>query len=197
MNCSVCLELIPAHRLKRFPHTVTCSALCTTNRYKLRAIHPSRHIAKDCETCGKSISVGRLIRSPHTKTCSHECSQQRGHVLYLQQNRRSDVRLTPGTVGAIGELRVAIDLLQKGHAVFRALSSSCPCDLAVLHNNKLITVEVKTASITRSGKLTCPNSKKQVHDVLAAVLPDQIVYIPDLSTVLPKGSQPSTNSAPS
>jgi hypothetical protein len=83
-------------------------------------------------------------------------------------------------VGAIGELIVAADLLKKGYHVFRSCSPSCPCDLAILKDEKLFRVEVKTTQYSR------PNSgdslrkkyeaKGNTFDVFAHVSKDGIYY---------------------
>lgn len=80
-------------------------------------------------------------------------------------------------------MRVAVDLLSRGYNVFRALSPSCPCDLAVLKNGKLVRVEVRTTwesaksgIYKRIGRKDDPDSI----DLYAWVLPDRIVYEPEL-----------------
>lgn len=90
---------------------------------------------------------------------------------------------TRPTTGAISELRVSVDLLSRGYNVFRALSPACPCDLAVLKNNKLLRIEVRTTYIFQSGKLYKAKNKKDDKDnidIYAWVLPDKILYEPDL-----------------
>ena len=71
----------------------------------------------------------------------------------------------------------------KGYNVFRALSPSCPCDLAILKDHKLFKVEVRTAHISTSGKIYKVKNKSDIHnniDVYAWVLPDEIIYEPEL-----------------
>jgi hypothetical protein len=87
-----------------------------------------------------------------------------------------------GTVGAINELRVSVDLLCKGYAVFRALSPHCPCDLVLLLDHRVFRVEVTTGHRTSNGKLMIPRKDATRYDVLAVVFPDSIVY----STELPE-----------
>jgi hypothetical protein len=85
--------------------------------------------------------------------------------------------LPTGTVGAIAELRVSADLLARGYEVFRALSSHCSCDLAVLKNNQLQRVEVRTAYANpRTKKVYCTLPKVNRREILAKVLPDRIEY---------------------
>lgn len=89
--------------------------------------------------------------------------------------------LATHTVGAIGELRVSVDLLRLGYEVFRAISATASCDLAVLQNGRLLRVEVRTGYESRhSGKITGNFEKQFRADILAIALPDRIVYRPPL-----------------
>jgi hypothetical protein len=89
-----------------------------------------------------------------------------------------------GTVGAIGELLVAADLMRKGYAVFRSMSPACPCDIAILKDGVLSRVEVTTGKKLPSGKIMYPPHKTHTYDILAIVLYDHgapaIVYEPEL-----------------
>jgi Holliday junction resolvase len=60
------------------------------------------------------------------------------------------------TVGAIGEILVAADLLAKGFAVFRSMSPACYCDLLAEKEGEILAVEVKT-SFQRKDRLYFPN----------------------------------------
>jgi hypothetical protein len=62
------------------------------------------------------------------------------------------MKLAPGTVGAIGELTVASDLLDRGMHVFRALSPSCPFDLIATSVQGTASVEVRCAVKAPKGK---------------------------------------------
>lgn len=87
--------------------------------------------------------------------------------------------LATGTVGAIGELRVCVDLLAKGYEVFRAVSPSCSCDLLVLKSGVVTRIEVRTSYRTRSGKVYYPTHNVRA-DIIAAVLGDELSYNPPL-----------------
>lgn len=52
--------------------------------------------------------------------------------------------ISSSTVGAVGELRVAADLLTKGFEVFRALSPTCSCDLLAMKDGRIIRIECRT-----------------------------------------------------
>jgi Holliday junction resolvase-like predicted endonuclease len=82
-------------------------------------------------------------------------------------------------VGDIGELQVAADLLAKGHDVFKSICRNCWTDLIVRIDGKLLSVEVKTGHRAPSGKLTYPKPREK-SDVIAVVLPSEIVYLPPL-----------------
>lgn len=59
--------------------------------------------------------------------------------------------LSIGTTGAIGELRVSVDLLIKGYEVFRAVSHSCSCDLIAIKQSRALRIEVRTTSYRKDG----------------------------------------------
>jgi hypothetical protein len=86
--------------------------------------------------------------------------------------------LCPSTTGAIGELRVSTDLLEKGFDVFRSLSPSASCDLAIIKDGAFKRVEVRTSYFSRDGSIHCDRTGN--YDLLAMVLPNQIVYDPPL-----------------
>jgi hypothetical protein len=93
--------------------------------------------------------------------------------------------LASATVGALGELLVAADLLIRGYEVFRAISPSCSCDLAILKDGKLLRVEVRTGYRTTVDPDAIAIGKKQgTHraDILAVVVhsPTRIRYEPEL-----------------
>ena len=73
------------------------------------------------------------------------------------------------------ELLVAYDLMKKGNHVFRALSNTAPCDLAIVDNGVLKTVEVRTGFKNKSGKLIY--QKIGNADIWAIVIGDEITYI--------------------
>lgn len=92
--------------------------------------------------------------------------------------------VTSGTAGAIAELRVAVDLMQRRYHVFRALSPSCPADLVAFHDGDLapIFIEVRTAH-ERNGRVYRTAVLHDGHPpgtMFAHVLLDRILYDPDL-----------------
>ena len=91
---------------------------------------------RDCAMCGKNFPVGNQARK---RFCEVEC-RKKFHKPFAPL---SDT-LARGTVGAIGELEVSIDLMEKGFEVFRALSPSSSCDILVQKAGKTYALEVRT-----------------------------------------------------
>jgi len=97
----------------------------------------------------KHDKVCRLCKEPfkgwwNQKTCP-VCLRER-RIKLKPATSKAKPWLATGTVGAIGELRVAIDLMSKGFDVFRALSPAASCDLLVMKEGKLFDIEVKSAA---------------------------------------------------
>lgn len=80
--------------------------------------------------------------------------------------------MSPATYGALSELRVSCDLIDRGYSVFRALSPNAPCDLVVIKAHQVLRVEVKSNPIVPCG------AKQRNYDILAQVLTNEIVYTP-------------------
>jgi Holliday junction resolvase len=82
-------------------------------------------IEKTCRHCGKYF-----VKEINIDFCSWRCKNN-------QKNK--------GNIGAMSELMIAADLINKHYEVFRALSPATSTDLIIRKNNKLMSVEVKTA----------------------------------------------------
>lgn len=95
-----------------------------------------------CRGCGNPIPEAR--KRYNAVYCSRLCMQDANKQKYREIN--PDTLLSSGTVGAVSELVVCADLLKRGYEVFRAVSPSCSCDLAILKEGKLHRVEVRTAT---------------------------------------------------
>lgn len=90
--------------------------------------------------------------------------------------------LATGTVGEIGELKVAIDLLSKGFEVFKALSPSASCDIAILKDKTILkTIEVRTANNSLLRNLESYKKRQVKAEILAAVdyQSGRIIYYPE------------------
>jgi hypothetical protein len=127
----------------------------------------------DCRVCKKHFESSWK----HQKFCSKPCRKSFCETPYIKPYGN----IPTGTVGAIGELRVACDLMARGFEVFRAVSPSCSCDLAVIKNGKLFRIEVRTGYISSYSGKRCTNIPKDSTklDVLAVAFPDKITYTPD------------------
>jgi hypothetical protein len=129
----------------------------------------------DCVQCGASfIGDGRRRRF-----CSAACRNTNYLNTYVKGNPKTV--MASATVGAVSELIVCADLLKRGKAVFRAVSASCSCDLAILDNSGLKRVEVTTGHLSPTGKLMHPSKAKEKYDILAVVtMPSgSITYTPE------------------
>jgi len=133
---------------------------------------------RNCVYCGKALPLNRW------RYCNDTCKSSYLSVRYREQNPFSGQ--STSTTGAISELRVAVDLMSKGYNVFRALSPSCPCDLAILKDGQLLKIEVRTTYRTASGKIyrsVMGRDNPLNIDHYAWVLSDKIVYEPPLPKI--------------
>jgi len=83
-----------------------------------------------------------------------------------------------GTVGAIGEMVVAVDLMKKGYSVFRALSPHCFCDLVAYRGNDSYKIECRTGYRNiRTDSISFPKTIRDGVDIFAVyVMSDDKVY---------------------
>lgn len=88
------------------------------------------------------------------------------------------------TVGTIGELEVAVDLLKHGFEVFRSVSPSCSCDLAILKDHCLLKIEVTTGYFRNTGTVKHGRKDQTKFDVLAVCTPKGIIYKPELDRLM-------------
>ena len=93
--------------------------------------------------------------------------------------------ISPGTSGAINELRIVVDLLSRGFDMFRAVSPSCSCDLIGLRDGRCYRIEVtkgKYRSRTNGPSyLTWVPHDPAKYDILALIMPDDaILYMPEI-----------------
>lgn len=139
-------------------------------------------IFKHCKHCKKEITGEKRRR--HAKFCSKECKdayKKKHHKPYYPG-------LSTATIGAMNELLVAADLMKRGFDVFRALSPSCSCDLAVVKDGTLLRIEVRTGWRNKDGKLFKHSKKhyKEKYDVKAIFIKweERIKYVPSLKKAL-------------
>ncbi len=146
-----------------------CSNECAYNKhYSAKKKINGGRMTKTCKNCGKEFQG---IHNQHL--CSKECKKE-----YLGVHRQLP-NLSSGTVGAIQELRVSVDLLSKGFDVFRSLSPACSCDLLAKKNNKYYGIEVRTAYKNKADRLIYTECNIRAK-YLALALPDTIIYKPEI-----------------
>lgn len=141
--------------------------------------------------CASEMPLGRVRR--HAVFCSAKCAVNNEKNKYRKNNPASG--LSTGKTGAISEMLVCADLLKNGYDVFRAVSQSCSCDIAILSGKTLLTVEVRSAKRTSTGAPMYPKHRIRA-DVVALVFSDSsIKYEPILplikSAEVPYAENPS------
>lgn len=109
------------------------------------AYYPKKNEIRFCQKCGN-----KFTGHPHTKYCSEKC---RLKIIEIEPPSNSPAVLCSGTKGAIGELAVSLDLMNKGYHVYRALSPNAPYDIVAVKDGIAYLYEVRTASsrITLEG----------------------------------------------
>lgn len=141
---------------------------------RIRLIAP-----KLCAHCNNQF----LQRRKSQIYCSKKCGKDVLIARYYHRQPRA-INIPSGTTGAMHELKVAVDLMNNGYNVFRALSPACPCDLAVLIDGRLVLVEVTTGFKLVSGRITHGHLGKNdsgKYDILAIVFYDNsIIYRPTI-----------------
>ena len=132
---------------------------------------------RKCVGCKSLIPIYRNKKADY---CSDKCRRRLAAEQYKSRNYdQHELKVCTGTVGAINELRVCVDILSKGFEVFRAVSPSCSCDLAIIKNKKLTRVEVTTGHFCANGKLFSVKKDKTKFDLLAIVTKTKIIYSPE------------------
>ncbi len=132
---------------------------------------------KECRECGKPIPEQRLNRWPSVLSCSVSCTG-----IYLKQNHRAlsphaGRGLSTGAVGAISELVVCANLLQKGFDVFRNVSPTGKADLLATKKGNVFKIQVRTGSISpASGLLLYPKRGISECDVVAVAVSENVLY---------------------
>lgn len=131
----------------------------------------------ECQYCGEPIPPER--RMYRAKYCSYSCGNRKARNKWKKiKEENPSSKLPTGTVGALSELIVCCDLLEKGYSVFRSVSPQCKCDLILLKDKKVLKVEVTTAILSPSGVHFQKIRKDRDYDILASVHNKQIKYTP-------------------
>lgn len=125
-----------------------------------------------CFVCETIITTG----PKNKKYCSQTCMRKATGTYTIYPH------LANGTVGALNELKVCVDLMDKGCEVYRALSPTTAYDLIIIYKGVKYSVEVKTAYRSSAGNIMKPalrENQKDV-DILATVVSYEIFYTPDI-----------------
>ena len=136
-----------------------------------------------CVCCGKALGA----KYPNRLYCSQACSHKalRGRLLRVNPGHGIPRR----SVGASAELVVAADLLNRGYQVFRSVSAHAECDLVILKDGRLLTVEVRTSQRKMSGEVSLsPLNVRMRADIGAIVVfmgRTEITYVPPLPCTNP------------
>lgn len=132
-----------------------------------------------CEQCKQSFTP----KFRRTRFCSMKCSRHSYYTKNYIPSPYEQAKVGRSNVGAASELRVAADLMLRGFDVFRALSPQCSCDLAILRDGKLLRVEVRSGRPAKNRKRPFwAHPKKNKSELFALVLPDDIIYVPPLTS---------------
>jgi hypothetical protein len=131
-----------------------------------------------CQRCGKEFLKTHYVSL--YAYCSKKCSMDGKHW----EDRFVDPPEigTTGTIGAIHELRVCVDLMSKGWDAFRALSPHGPIDVVAIKGDRVIRIQVRKARETVDGKYYFGKPKDgSPHDMIAlSFSTGKVVYLPPL-----------------
>lgn len=141
-----------------------------------------------CEFCSKPI-VDRGDNGGRRIYCSEDCAKRGNQRKQTEKRRQCNLQarlgLKGGTIGAINESVVAVDLVKRGWHVYTAFEPTHSFDILAVKSSRYVRVEVKTETVLPSGATSMAQKKTQrpgeSYDVLAKVqnLSD-ITYDPEV-----------------
>lgn len=136
-----------------------------------------------CKYCSEPLKGGRKDRVFCDKYCAANYQKEQWR---LHNPKSASTALTTNTIAEVNEMKVAIDLLAKGYAVYRAAFQGMPCDMLVRGIpawglDFTVRIEVTTGNRTASGTVVHPKRDETHFDVLAIVVGDEIFYKPELT----------------
>jgi hypothetical protein len=86
-----------------------------------------------------------------------------------------------GVVGTISELLVAADLLARGWEVYLSITRSRGHDAIAIKNERIVTIEVRSACRNRYGSLSFNRTSRDRSQVYALVVSGEpVIYKPDI-----------------
>lgn len=123
-----------------------------------------------CRGCSKEFET----MEPLKVYCEIEC--RRSYNIYEPVKDYGEV--PRGTVGAIAELAVSIDLMAKGYSVFRPLSPNCFCDLIAIKGDEIKMIEVRSGNKDSHGVVFSKKRSDKVTDFAVYIhAENSITYI--------------------
>lgn len=81
-----------------------------------------------------------------------------------------------GRAGAVAELIVALDLMDRGFEVYRPFHNTARFDAIAVIGDKTLRVEVKSAAVSKSGRIDCEITNHGHFDILALVSNGNVSY---------------------
>ncbi len=134
-------------------------------------------VMNQCGGCGGKIPENKARYK--ARFCSSDCRRKFYRDKYRQNNPQPVI--STGSMGAVGEMIVASDLLLRGFAVYRAVSQSSPCDLIATRGDAILRVEVTKGIRTMLGCVNWAKHDEKNYDHLAIYFSDlTILYLPPL-----------------
>lgn len=132
-----------------------------------------------CDQCGELFAP---VSTRHRYCCT-KCKRQANDQRFVSD----EVDLSSGKRGALSELLVSADLIERGYDVFRAVSQSAPCDLVAMRGDNIFRIEVRTSNKKAEG-LMCSILERDYGraDVFAIVARGgSITYYPEIMPGIP------------
>lgn len=128
-----------------------------------------------CAQCGKE----NITHIANKRLCSDDCRKN------FYDRTSYQFPIASGSVGAIAEMYVCSDLLKKGYAVFRAVSSSTFADVLAIKESEIRIIEVRTGYTNPSkGEVSFPkvihhrNNNRPSEYAIFIASENSIQYIP-------------------
>ena len=123
-----------------------------------------------CERCGSPFKTYSRKR----KWCSGVCAKAPVSSMAAPHPPTAAF----GNRGAIGELGVSIDLMQRGYEVFRSVSAHASCDLIAVKGERMYRVEVRSAHVHKTtGKVYVNDKGLGRLDILAMYTLNGVIYL--------------------
>jgi hypothetical protein len=133
---------------------------------------------RECLGCGKFFLPQRRDQVRCVKGCRRIRVRERWSNRTPEERTEDRARaFGVGRRGAACELRVAVELLERGWEVLQPFSPVCPFDLLAWKDGRGVRIQVRMA-VENRGQIVFKAATEGTCDVTAAVLPDRIIYLP-------------------